>query len=513
MKSNPYNNTEVQAGNAEFQEYLKAEYRHIAEAHFRTIEAISSFFRYYLLIMSLPITLIALFIGLSSRTDELLTLISNLSPLLSAILFVISLVGFGVLLYVISLRMDVILYARTINAIRKHFYDQADMDIDAKLRTRILPQTPYQPPYMEHRYFLPVVLSFALFNTFYLFWALTLLGGTTLTDVTFQSIPGWAWWWGLGFFVAHYGVYRWYAWDREHSYLKSYAIGVDIDGVLNRHREHFCKLLKENIGKKLDPQSITTIPLHDCPDLGVSREDEKLVFNDPRYWTEMPLMDDAARNLARLRNLNMKIHIFSHRAWPNTSDMKQGDRKTIHQQWTNEALALNREIYGDSSLRIVFNQLRLWIGIPEDETVRIAWFRVDQRLVSWVHWVRAKLGSRPIEQFTKCWLRLHNFDYDKLTIEQGNEDVADPQGHFHNRFYIARQKKLRFFVEDDLEKAIKLAYICDVVFLLEHPYNRNSQEKCLGCSRECKQDTKDIPNNVRRVKSWDEIYRRIRMLS
>jgi len=499
MKSNPYNNTEVRVGNAEFQEYLKAEYRHIAEAHFRTIEAISSFFRYYLLIMSLPITLIALFISLSSRTDELLTLISNLSPLLSAILFVISLVGFGVLLHVISLRMDVVLYARTINAIRKHFYDQADMDINAKLRTRILPQTPYQPPYMEHRYFLPVVLSFALFNTFYLFWALTLLGGTTLTDVvTFQSIPGWAWWWGLGFFVAHYGVYRWYAWDREHSYLKSYAVGVDIDGVLNRHREHFCKLLEENTGKKLAPQSITTIPLHDCPALGVSREDEKLVFNDPRYWTEMPPMDDAVNNLARIRNLNMKIHIFSHRAWPNTSGMKEGDRKTIHEQWSNKALALNREIYGDRSLRFVLNQLRLWIGIPEDKIVRIAWFRVDEHLVSWVRWVRTKLGSHPIDQFTKCWLRLHNFDCDELTIEQGNEDVADPQGHFHNRFYIARQKKLRFFVEDDLEKAIKLAYICDIVFLLDQPYNQSRNE---------------IPSNIIPVKSWDEIYREVRKLS
>jgi len=59
-------------------------------------------------------------------------------------------------------------------------------------------------------------------------------------------------------------------------------------------------------------------------------------------------------------------------------------------------------------------------------------------------------------------------------IEQGHEDVADPQGRFRNRFYVARKKGIRFFVEDDLEKAIKLAYICDVVFLLDHPYNRNS---------------------------------------
>jgi uncharacterized HAD superfamily protein len=497
----------------EFHEYLKAEYRHIAEAHFRTIEAISSFFRYYLLIMSLPITLIALSMALSSQAEELLGAIFRLGPLLSAILFVISLVGFCVLLYIINLRMDVVLYARTINAIRKHFYDQAPMmDINTKLRTRVLPQTPFQPGYVEHRYFLPVVLSFALFDTFYLFWALTLLGGTTPTDITFQSIPWWAWW-GLGFLVVHYGAYRWLAWHREHSYLKSYAIGVDIDGVLNEHREHFCKLLEENVGKKLDPENITTIPLHDCPALEVSREDEKKVFNDPRYWTEMPVMDDAAPNLARLRNLNLKVHIFSHRAWPNSTDMKQGDRKMMREQWSNRALAFMQETYGEKGLCSVLNRMRLRIGVPKDETVKTARSRVDKQLISWVRWVRTTFGNRPIEQITRCWLRVHGLDCDELTIERGNEDVADPQGHFRNRFYIARQKKIRFFVEDDLDKAIKLAYICDVVFLLEHPYNRNSQEKCQECGRQCKQEGRNVPDNVKPVKSWDEIYRCVRRLS
>ncbi len=89
----------------EFEGYLNAEYRHIAEAHFRTIEAISSFFRYYLLIMSLPITLLALAIGISSQSDKVLEAIFSLGPLLSAVLFVISMVGFGMLLYIINLRM------------------------------------------------------------------------------------------------------------------------------------------------------------------------------------------------------------------------------------------------------------------------------------------------------------------------------------------------------------------------------------------------------------------------
>ncbi len=46
------------------------------------------------------------------------------------------------------------------------------------------------------------------------------------------------------------------------------------------------------------------------------------------------------------------------------------------------------------------------------------------------------------------------------------------------------------------EKAIKLAYICDVVFLLKHRYNMKMK----------------LPNNVVPVSSWEEIYRLIRAL-
>jgi uncharacterized HAD superfamily protein len=468
----------------EFEGYLGAEYRHIAEAHFRTMEAISSFFRYYLLIMSLPVTLLALAISISSQSETILETIFGLGPLIAAILFVISGVGFGVLLYIINLRMDAVLYARTINAIRKHFYDSLDMDINSKLRMRILPQTPFQPQYMEYQYFLPVVLSFALFDTFYLFWALTLLGGATMTEITLQSIPWWSWL-ALIFIFVHYGAYQLYAWHREHSYLKSYAVGVDIDGVLNKHRQHFCTLLKEKTPILLKPEEITTIPLHDCPALKVSREDEKKVFNDPRYWSEMEPVEDAAHNLDRLRNMNLKVHMFSHRAWPNTFGMNSQDENEIQQQWRNRASELIEKAYGRKSFSGLWQKARLQLNI----------------------------NAGPIEQLTKCWLRLNNLIWDKLTIERGNEDVADPQGHFRNRFYIARKKRIKFFVEDDLEKAIKLAYICDVVFLLDHPYNRNSTDKCVECQRDCKIDKRNVPDNIRRVKSWDEIYRLIRMLS
>jgi hypothetical protein len=160
-----------------------------------------------------------------------------------------------------------------------------------------------------------------------------------------------------------------------------------------------------------------------------------------------------------------------------------------------------------------FNHVQLWLGISEQETARVGWYRVDRRLYFLVRWLRSTLGASPIEIATKCWLRLSKIEYNSLTLERGNEDVSDPQGHFRNRFYVAQQKKLRFFVEDDLEKATKLAYICDVVFLLEQPYNRNTREPCLQCEKDCKKVEMEVPNNVIPVKSWDDIYRHIRRLS
>ena len=62
----------------DFHAYLTTEYKNIAEAHFRTIEAISSFFRYYLLIMSVPIALLSGFVGLLSNTKERLAAIDDL---------------------------------------------------------------------------------------------------------------------------------------------------------------------------------------------------------------------------------------------------------------------------------------------------------------------------------------------------------------------------------------------------------------------------------------------------
>ncbi len=109
----------------------------------------------------------------------------------------------------------------------------------------------------------------------------------------------------------------------------------------------------------------------------------------------------------------------------------------------------------------------------------------------------ARFGIKPIDILTKHWLEKEGIVYDKLTIEKGSDVASDPRGEFRNRFYISRQKKIKFFIEDDPEKAAKLAFICDIVFLLQQPYNTQTQ----------------LPSNVVRVKDWNDLFQQIRKYS
>ena len=178
-----------------FDNYLKSEYDHIAEAHFRTIDTITAFFRYYLLIMSIPISLIAAFSAVAQQKSFSFEILGGYTPIVATIFIIISVAGFGVLLYLINLRMDAVLYARTVNAIRKHFYDSVPsdvMDLDLKARKRVLPQTATQPSYLEWRYFGPVVGVIATFNAFYLFGSTASIVTLILGKIDWQTVLAWA---------------------------------------------------------------------------------------------------------------------------------------------------------------------------------------------------------------------------------------------------------------------------------------------------------------------------------
>jgi len=444
-------NTENQK-NSNYEKYLLEEYKNITQAHFNVVNSISTFFKHYLLLMSLPIPLLVLLLRINSEPNIPFfklsepNLLKEYSLLIPLFLSLISFVGFGVMNYIINLRFDALLYARTVNGIRSYFTNESRLSFQDEFMFRVLPTSKYFPRYLESRFFGPVVFVFALFHSFYL------ISGW-VWYIYYKVCPNiwikWIFLFGFLFFFVHFMFYVWQARYRETYYLRKNIIGIDIDGVLNIHRKHFCSLLSKLCEKKLDPDRITKIPVHEDLENDVTEEDEHTVFNCPDYWTKMPPDKDSIDIIKKLKNvMNYRIMIFTYRPWPHPSTFPYDYKNDLEKAWKK------------------------------------------------IH-TRWKKPGKAVKKITKKWLKNNNYHYDKLVIELGNIDAADYKSSRKNRFVISQKKKIRIFVEDDIFKAKKLSSICELVFLVNQPYNKIENDDVL-------------PKNIVRVKSWNEIYKYIR---
>src|SRR5262245_55785758 len=94
------------AGMSAFEDFQQSEYQHIANAHFKAIESISSFFRYYLLVVGLPISVVAAILGLSSQGQGQTALAPAILYFASTLCIAVAVAGFCVLIQIINLKMD-----------------------------------------------------------------------------------------------------------------------------------------------------------------------------------------------------------------------------------------------------------------------------------------------------------------------------------------------------------------------------------------------------------------------
>ena len=478
-----------------FSEFQKSEYEHIAEAHFKAIEAISFFFRYYLLVMSLPIPILAVLFGFSGRGKDFETAAVSLIGLASPFFIVVGVVGFCMMMYITNLKMDVVLYSRVVNSIRKYFYDTYDADHTNKLLMRQLPQSAYIPPYRDVSFGF-VILAFAVFNALYIGLGAHVLfvsqwkdassleqlgfGAYRAVDVIVVSIIP------VSAFCLHFISYFIFARHREFGYLRSSAIGVDIDGVLNKHREKFCEMAATKLGKHIQPDEIKILPVHENADLSepITRDDERQIFNDPRYWLEMPELEGAADAIRSIRQaFLLPVHIFTHRPWPDVMPheaVNRADLNASRRSWRSAA----NEMLKRSNAKVC---ARIWVYLATRWNYRTS-----------------------IKYITKYWLLHHRVMFDSLLVERGNENIVYSRGRYENRFNYAKKKRIKFFVEDDWIKAVKLSYICDVVFLIDHPYNRALAQSELKHANHS--IIGRLPANVVRVESWVELKRIIGQL-
>jgi hypothetical protein len=106
--------------NKDLTDFLLTEYENIAKAFFNSYDIGARWVKYYLTILAVPFSFIALIYHSKPEQFDLF----NLSTSIAILLLLIGAVNIFVSYVVIDLKLDSVLYARTVNGIRKYFIEQ-----------------------------------------------------------------------------------------------------------------------------------------------------------------------------------------------------------------------------------------------------------------------------------------------------------------------------------------------------------------------------------------------------
>lgn len=377
------------------QKYYENEFNMLKDAHFQTSQKIITFFQYALLIFTAPLALLT--------SDG----ISN--SLIGLIFCFIGLIELIVVAYLSSLRVEALQYARQINRIRSIVYSEKTIgDNVEKIHNRkILFSQDKKPDYEEGSQFIYIVLVLGCFSAFYSFFGMykLLLYYFCIEKYYLIFAIIYAWFMLL---IAR-GAYKLVCVRSENGteYFER-IIGVDIDGVLNKHEETFVSICNRINGTQLDKLDIITLPVHDGEKITLQQEQN--VFKTKEYWEEqLPTNDVVHYLVGEIRNkYGYKPYIFTWRDW------------TVEKNIRGQKVSYNMK-----------KETKKWLK---------------------------RVGIK----YKKIRFEKGNIDH----------PVTFFHVKYWTRFYFAKKYKIQYFVEDNVYNAIKLSHICEYVFLFDHLYNR-----------------------------------------
>ena len=105
--------------NEDSTDFMLAEYERILAAYFQLQVQVTDWFKAYLTLIGFPLTVLAAALKFSG--SDISGSLTGLPDVIAALLIAVSVLGFFVTVSVTTMRMEMILYARTINAVRRFF--------------------------------------------------------------------------------------------------------------------------------------------------------------------------------------------------------------------------------------------------------------------------------------------------------------------------------------------------------------------------------------------------------
>ena len=195
-----------------FDDFLLAEYDHVANAHFESGKQVSSFFNYYLVILAAPAIIISLihdtelfkYIQPANESENVIHYIAI------TLLGIIAIFGYCLSWYVIGLIHDSLLYTRAINGVRNYFYEHNGLPEEENKKIKVLHVDKNKPSFFSFTHLGIIVIAFANVNTVFLL-ACTFI-------VSYGQIKYWHVLLGLAFFLLHILTYYLLSRQRENWY-------------------------------------------------------------------------------------------------------------------------------------------------------------------------------------------------------------------------------------------------------------------------------------------------------
>lgn len=137
--------------NKDSSDFMLQEYSQIASAFFHLQDKINEWFKTYIALYGVPFTVLAAVIAIGGPLDS--TNLFGLPDIVAFLLLVIALLGLFIAMMMVSIRMEMILYARTINNVRRYFAandaDDRKNGNSAISEFLVLPTSDGKPPFYE----------------------------------------------------------------------------------------------------------------------------------------------------------------------------------------------------------------------------------------------------------------------------------------------------------------------------------------------------------------------------
>jgi len=209
-------------------DFMIQEYSQIATAFFGLSNQVNDWLKTYITLVGLPLTLLAAALRFGGEGGVVTVSLNSLPDVVSSLLVLVSFLGLFVVLSIVNMRMEMILYARTINAVRRYF-GEVDRQRPRAVNSQnladflVLPTSDSKPSFLE--------------PWRALFWQVSAVGfvdGLVLATGV-HSLISWSWLVsllvGAGFASLHLAVYGAIARQREGNWRMHFQEDISVANV------------------------------------------------------------------------------------------------------------------------------------------------------------------------------------------------------------------------------------------------------------------------------------------